>query len=177
MANKVIRVLQTELLKIKFGNKISITGFQNFHPNTKLIIRQNGKIYLGRSIATYSNVHLSAINGTLNIGNAVSFNRNDIVICRDSIIIGNGCLFGPNVCLYDHDHIFNTDGIKNDFKTSPIVIENNCWIGAGSIILRGTHIGEGSVIGAGTVVKGNIPPHSLVTSDRKMIIRPIEERG
>ena len=39
-----------------------------------------------------------------------------------------------------------------------------------------THIGECCVIGAGTVVKGNIPPHSLVTSDREVNIVQIEKR-
>lgn len=111
----------------------------------------------------------------MDIGSNVGFNRNCIVICRERITIGEKCVFGPNVVIYDHDHLFNTDGIKsNEYKSSPILIEPGCWIGANAIILRGATIGEGSVIGAGTVVRGNIPPHSLVTNDRTMRIRPIQ---
>ena len=66
--------------------------------------------------------------------------------------------------------------MPNKFKTGDIVIGRNCWIGAGSIILRNTTIGEGCIVGAGTVVKGIIPPHSLVRGDRSIIIEPIVDR-
>ena len=78
--------------------------------------------------------------------------------------------------IYDHDHKFGEDGIRSGYNTAPVMIEKNCWIGAGVIILRGTHIGEGSVIGAGCVVKGEIPPHSLVTADRSLSINPIKSK-
>ena len=78
--------------------------------------------------------------------------------------------------IYDHDHKFGPEGIRPGYNTAPVVIENDCWIGAGVTILRGTHIGEGCVIGAGSIVKGEIPPHSLVTSDRQLTIVPIEAR-
>ena len=63
------------------------------------------------------------------------------------------------------------------YKIGNIVIENNSWIGANVTILRDTHIGEGCVIGAGAVIRGNIPPHSLVTADRSVRIVPIENRS
>ena len=66
--------------------------------------------------------------------------------------------------------------LTDDEYGKPITIEDNCWIGANATILRGTHIGEGCVIGAGTVVKGEIPPHSIVTSNREMVIKPIKDK-
>lgn len=62
------------------------------------------------------------------------------------------------------------------YKHGAVVIEKGCWIASNVIILRNTHIGEGCVIGAGACVKGVIPPHSLVTSDRELNIVPIEKR-
>ncbi len=56
------------------------------------------------------------------------------------------------------------------FKTSKTVIEEHCWIGAGVIILKGAYIGKNSIIGAGAIVKGNVPAHSLVMSDHKNTI-------
>ena len=58
---------------------------------------------------------------------------------------------------------------------APIIIEKNCWIGAGVTILRGARIGEGSVVGAGAIVRGVIPAHSLVTANRDLQIVPIEK--
>ena len=78
--------------------------------------------------------------------------------------------------IYDHDHKFTAKGIvPGEYKTGAVEIGNNCWIGAGVIILRNTKIGDNCVIGAGCVVKGNVPDKSLVTSPREMIINPIHE--
>lgn len=98
------------------------------------------------------------------------------MICRREITIEDKVIFGPGVTIYDHDHIFSDEGILPGFKHGSVVIEKGCWIAANVTILRNTHIGEGSVIGAGTVVKGDIPPHSLVTSDRNLNIIPIERK-
>ena len=57
------------------------------------------------------------------------------------------------------------------FLTSPIIIEDNVWIGSNCTILKGSHIGTGSVIAAGTVIKGKIPPNSIVFNGNKNIIR------
>lgn len=83
-------------------------------------------------------------------------------------------MFGPGVTIYDHDHKFSVEGVKTDLNYGSVIIDDGCWIAANVVILRNTHIGEGCVIGAGTVVKGQIPPHSLVTSDRKLNIIPLK---
>lgn len=51
-----------------------------------------------------------------------------------------------------------------------ITIEQNCFIGARAILLPGTHIGENSIIGAGTVIKGNIPANSVVIGNPSQTI-------
>ncbi len=138
----------------------------------------NGKLVIGKHLKIESNVHLVSVSGGfLQINDNVFFNRNCIVIARGKTYIGSNTRFGPNVCVYDHDHLFDSDGVYNELKTGKIVIGDNCWIGAGSIILKDTEIGEGSVIGAGSVVKGKIPPHSLITNDRNLEIRKIENRS
>ena len=83
-------------------------------------------------------------------------------------------IFGPGVTIYDHDHMFSDEGILPGYKQGSVIIDDGCWIAANVTILRNTHIGEGCVIGAGAVVKGDIPAHSLVTSGRELKIRPIE---
>ena len=59
-------------------------------------------------------------------------------------------------------------GLKREqFKSADIIIGKNCWIGANTIILKGTRIGDNSIIGAGSVVRGEIPNGSLVIQKRK----------
>ncbi len=162
----------------KFSRKGSchISFPQNIKCDTEVGIF-GSNVKLGKRINTYSNVHLLACpGGKMTIGEKVFFNRNCIIVCKDSITIEDECMFGPNVTVYDHDHKISHSGIASgEYKTGPIHIEKGCWIGANVVILRNTHIGEGSVIGAGVVVKGEIPPHSIVTSGRELVVTPIRK--
>ncbi|MCQ2484439.1 MAG: acyltransferase [Clostridia bacterium] len=136
---------------------------------------KNSKIIIGR-IDAAENFHISAISGgTLQLGKGVFINRNCTFVARESIKIGDKCSFGPNVCIYDHDHAFGTARKNGEyFKTASVTIGDNCWIGANTVILRGTSIGDNCVIGAGCVVKGDIPANSLVTSGRELEIKTIK---
>ncbi len=57
-----------------------------------------------------------------------------------------------------------------------VIIEDDCWIGAGAIILNGITIGKGSVVGAGSVVTKDVPPYTIVAGNpaRKIKDIPIE---
>ena len=77
-------------------------------------------------------------------------------------MIGAGCQF------YDNDFHpliskYRVGETRNDSLTNskPIVVEDKAFIGANSIILKGSYIGEGSIIGAGSVVCGKIPPYEI----------------
>ena len=95
-----------------------------------------------------------------------------------SIIIGNKVMFGPNVTMMGGDH--NTTQIgrfmydvheklpENDI---PIVIEDDCWIGAGAIILKGVTIGTGTIVAAGAVVTRSTLPYSIVAGNPAHLIK------
>ena len=106
--------------------------------------------------------------GELNFGNKVAFNSGCKIVCHQKIQIGDNTIFGPNVLIYDHDHIFDCEtGVKRkEYKCSEIVIGKNCWIGANTVILRGTHIGDNCVIGAGCVIKGDFESGSRIIQKR-----------
>ncbi len=174
--SRFLLIFNTVHLRLISYRNIKFSGVQNICHSTQIYGRRKGVVILGKRIRTDRQATLVAVGGKLLIGDYCFFNEATRVVCRDSISIGARCLFGPNVCVYDHDHIFGYDGIKDGYKTDPIIIEKNCWIGANVTILRGTHIGEGCVIGAGTVVKGEIPAHSLVKTNRTPVIEPIEPR-
>ena len=92
------------------------------------------------------------------IGNSTEFN------ISERISIGNNCLIASNCKFIDHDHGFSEINklIRlQDPKITPIIIEDNVWIGTSCIILKGVSIGSGSVIGAGSVVTKNVPPNEV----------------
>lgn len=159
--------------KILYGDRLKVNGIFRKRRDTQIILEEGGKMTLGKNVSFQRNVSLSSVGGVLQIGNHVSFNRNCIVVCRKNVAIEDNVMFGPGVIIYDHDHIFSGHGILPGYKCGTVTIGKGCWIAANVTILRNTHIGEGCVIGAGAIVKGNIPPHSLVTGNRELNITPI----
>lgn len=94
----------------------------------------------------------------------------------DSIKIGDNCLIAANTQIIDgNGHQLSFPDVHNRINTTdygnPIVIEDNVWIGTNSIILGGTTIGYGTVIGAGSVVKGTIPPMSIYGGNPAKLIK------
>ena len=174
MVSKMCRVIKYCLIKLKLRGKLEIKAIPRLSFQTK-VKAKHGKLKLG-SVATNGRCEFSAYSGTIDIGNHVSFNRNALLVSREAIQIGDGCSFGPNVCIYDHNHRFDENGIAEGFKTNTIVIGKKCWIGAGTIILKNAKIGDGCVIGAGCVINEEIPPHSLVTAGRDLVITPIKSK-
>lgn len=163
----IIKLLVYKLIyfkRIKFKQIVKIdNGFDFF-------IDKNAKVYFGRNCKVRKNFSIKAKeNGCVAIGDDVFFNENISINCREKIEIGNDCLFGPNVIIYDHDHDYKND-IKR-FVTEPVVIEDNVWIGTNVTILKGTRIGKNSIVAAGTLVNKDVKPNSFVYQKRELVIR------
>lgn len=148
--------LRIALLRLKFGNALSLGNNVQF--------RKRFSIYMNHTETA-----------RLSIGDDVFFNEDCSISCLDSITIGNHCVFGENVRMYDHDHKFDHTGVTSGFVSKPIVIEDDCWIGSGCIILKGVTIGRGSVIAAGTTVAKSIPPHSLVRDRIDLVVTSLQQ--
>lgn len=126
------------------------------------------KVGCGVRIDRYAEV-IVVENASFELGDNVGIGPSNRIICRDHIEIGSNTILGPNVLLYDHDHLFTSDmGVnRREYKTSEIKIGSNCWIGANTIILRGTHIDDNCVIGAGSVIKGDYAKGSKIIQKRE----------
>ena len=133
-------------------------------------------ITLGKSVRAHSGVKLRAVGkGKILIDDNAKMNYGCMVTARELIHIGEGVEFGPNVLLYDHDHDYKaTGGLKaNKYTSAPIEIGNNSWIGANSIILKGTKIGANCVVGAGCIISGEFPENTLIVQKRETTIKKI----
>ena len=176
MISRLVGAAKAAFYKIKFGGRISFSGIPAIDKGAEIKVKQ-GKMTVGKGFSAKPGAYFAVVNnGQLCLKQGVSFGRNCIVVCHNSICVGDNVHIGPHVLIYDHDHIFDGQGIQEGFRTGPISIGKNVWIGAGVIILRDTVIGDGCVVGAGCVVKGNIPPYSLVTSGRKLDITPLTNK-
>lgn len=96
------------------------------------------------------------------------------ITCHESITIGSNVLIGSGVLIADHDShpVEFQDRLSGEpCRTSPVVIEDNVFIGARCIILKGVHIGRGSVVGAGSVVRGDVPELSVVAGNPAVVVK------
>ena len=104
-------------------------------------------------------------------GAGLYFNKDNI-----HIVLGDNIQLSPNVQIYDHDHDYRAEGglAAMKYKTAPVEIGNNVWIGANCVILRGTKIGDNCVVAAGSVIKGEFPANTLIYQKRETEIKTRE---
>jgi serine acetyltransferase len=106
-------------------------------------------------------------------------NKNTAFEMYSQIEIGNECLLGANVIIADTDfHSLNPNRRRfnnnpKEIAAMPIIIEDNVFIGAGSIILKDVRIGKNSVIGACSVVTKDVPQGVVVAGNPAKILRKI----
>ncbi|MDM0481078.1 sugar O-acetyltransferase [Clostridium perfringens] len=112
----------------------------------------------------------------VHFGNVVYANFNLTMVDDCDIFVGNNVLFGPNVTVSAGTHPIHPElRSKQAQYNIPIHIGNNVWIGANSVILPGVNIGDNSVIGAGSVVTGDIPSNVVAVGNPCRVLREINE--
>lgn len=117
--------------------------------------------------------------GSLGIGNNVGIS--DVaIVCYQSVTIGDNVTIGGNVVIYDTDfHSLNKEhrldmaiDMQNT-KCAPVVIERYAFIGAHSTILKGVTVGEGAIVGAGSVVTKSIPKNEIWAGNPAKFIKSV----
>lgn len=119
------------------------------------------------------------------VGKNFYANFNLTVLDTCPVTIGDNVFFGPNVAILapkhplryaDRNPYLHADGYMTDKEYgAPVTIGDNCWIAGNVTILAGASIGEGCVIGAGSVVAGKIPANSLAYGNPCKVVRQITE--
>ncbi|WP_207942415.1 galactoside O-acetyltransferase [Enterococcus sp. DIV2402] len=109
-------------------------------------------------------------------GHHVYANFNLTLVDDCSIHVGNYVMFAPNVTIATGTHPIHPELRQKQAQYNlPVTIEDNVWIGAGSVILPGVTIGKNSVIGAGSIVTKNIPANVVAVGNPCRILREINE--
>ena len=126
------------------GSNVICRNFENFHISSGKLILHDGVF----------------------INNSCSFN------CMERIEIGAGTMMGEGVRYYDHDHVYTAEKIEKwQWTTASIRVGRDCWIGSNVTILKGVTIGDNTIIGAGCLVRNDVPANSVVYNDGHLIIR------
>lgn len=103
--------------------------------------------------------------GEIVIGDNVDIGNGTIIYSSKDggVTIGNDTMIAGQCYIIDMDHGISADELIRFQHNSvePVTIGNDCWIAAGCKVLKGSHIKDGTVIGALSLVKGEIPENAI----------------
>jgi len=169
-AGKGLVIMNRPIIDIRDGARIEIGR------HVTLNSRNYGShVNMHSSVKLFANINNSAV---IKIGDFTRVNGS-CIHAREKIEIGKNCLIAPNCQIFDssaHDLLLENPQIRINSKggSRSIKIHDHVWIGANSIILPGVTIGEGSVIGAGSVVTRDIPPFSMAAGNPASVLKTRE---
>ncbi|MGL1955780.1 MAG: sugar O-acetyltransferase [Colwellia sp.] len=128
-------------------------------------------ISLGNRV--YININCTLLEGkNSNNGNIDTKKSTDDELSSGKIVIGDDAFIGPNVQLLAVSHAIDPiQRLSKKNYADDIVIGKNVWLGGGVIVLSGVHIGDNSVIGAGSVVSKNVEAMSFYAGNPAKKIR------
>lgn len=150
------------------------------YPRT--LVSNKKHIFIGRnvSINKYARIepvvnwHGKSFNPKIIIEDGVNIEQNVHLTCADKVVIGKNTSVICSVVITDIDHEYSDitkPVMKQEIVVNPTEIGECCFIGAGTKIMAGVHIGEHSVIGANAVVTHDIPPYSVAAGVPAKVIK------
>jgi acetyltransferase-like isoleucine patch superfamily enzyme len=145
-------------------------------------------IRVGTNSHVLGQLLIFAHGGEIEIGNDCYIGESAKIWSAKKIYIGNRVLISHNVNIFDslthpisaserHQQFLKivSEGHPKsiDLSEAPVFIHDDAWVGAMSILLKGITIGEGAIVGAGSVVTKDVPPWTIVAGNPAQIIREI----
>lgn len=113
----------------------------------------------------------------VHFGKNVYANFNLTLVDDTHIYVGDNTMFGPNVTVATAGHPILPELREQGYQyNAPVHIGKNCRIGAGVIILPGITLGDNVVVGAGSVVAGDLPSNVVAVGNPCRILREVSER-
>ena len=170
--------------RFHFDKGLAVMGWPILRsvPGLRVSVGRNFMMISASSFSAVGVSHPCVINALragaeITIGNDVGISGASICACT-SVIIGDRVMLGADTVITDTDfHVVNTAQrryIREGIPSSPVVIEDDVFIGMRSIVLKGVRIGEGSVVGAGSVVTRDIPPYAIAAGQPARVVGSVE---
>ena len=141
------------------------------HSNTIIyfgakLLRYPKNIHLFKDVIVKTGAHICPCNekAEVLIGSRTTIGFNTFIYASSMITIGEDCMIAPFVYIVDSNHGTDKKNVMNKQAniSSPIQIGSDVWVGSHSVILSGIFIGDGAIIAAGSVVKKDVPPYTIV---------------
>lgn len=176
---------------------LSSTAILLENVNVDVRTKRNSRcISIGDNSIVGCNFIFESNHGSITIGKRSYIGGGTNLIARSDIIIGDDVTLAWGITLYTHNsHSLDWQERANDIaiisdnlrhghdmlanknwdvvKSAPIIVKDKAWIGMNSIILKGVTIGEGAVVGAGSVVTKDVPPWTVVGGNPAIVLKKL----
>ena len=116
----------------------------------------------------------SAGEGAISIGNGVLMSPGTRLSASDKITIGDGVMMANGTYITDSDWHTVYDRTQRDERATPVVIEDNVWLGDHATVLKGVTVGENSVIAARAVVTRDIPANVIAAGNPAKVVKELD---
>ncbi len=139
----------------------------------RLALAPRGVLNIGEEVVFERDATLEC-GGTLTIGARTIFGHHCTVAAKEKIEIGHDCLIAEMVSIRDHDHKFDDFSVPirdQGSSCAPVKIGNNVWIAARVVVVKGTSIGDGAIIGAGAVVTKDVPAGAIAVGVPARVVK------
>lgn len=156
---------------IHLGRKVEIGR------GVELRITSGGSIVIENGVSIEKDVLIYAERGTIVIGRNGFIGRGSQIVALERISIGADALIAASVIIRDADHRFEDSKApvrEQGHDVRPIHIGSDVWLGAHVVVTAGSTVGDGCVVGANAVVRGELPPGSVAAG---IPARVIKKRG
>lgn len=149
-------------------------SFPSFIGRPSIIIGRS-RISIGHRVRILPFARIEAgESGNISIADNVSIGPSVNITSQGSIVIESGCTISANVFITDSDHTFehpNISTMQQPNKSTHTIIERNCFIGANSVILAGTVLKKGTIVGANSTVRGVYGPGQTIAGSPARAIK------
>jgi acetyltransferase-like isoleucine patch superfamily enzyme len=133
-------------------------------PRATLILGDACEVDDGATIAIYGA-------GRIELGAGSFLGHSCTLAAHRSIIVGKGAFLAELVSVRDHDHQVGAPPSSGQFNVAPVAVAADAWIGSKVTLLRGARVGEGTIVGANAVVRGELPPRTVCAGVPARVIR------
>ncbi len=151
-------------LSVRLAGRVHVTG------DGQLIIGQ-GVTLRGTVVPVEFGTYVS---GRIEVGDRTFINYGSSIAAHDLVQIGADCHIGHYTFIMDNNHHDVVRHLELP-PSAPVIVENNVWIGSKTVILPGVRIGHHSVVGAGSIVTSDVPPHCVVAGNPARVLRHLTE--
>jgi acetyltransferase-like isoleucine patch superfamily enzyme len=159
----------------EFGKGSVIRSPADIRGISRIAIGAN--VYIGSGALLYALSYKNAKDVCIRFGHRVAITGQCTISAVQDVVIEDDVLIARNVYISDHSHHFSSLGtpVRNQGvdKVSPVRIKRGAWLGQNVVVCPGVTIGTGSVVGANSVVKSDVPDYCIAAGAPAVVRRDL----